>query len=93
MSIGPALEQIDLTAALAAFREQEERYGHTAATDAERKIRCFGGELVLRAQEIRDQLEPGARQDLRVAYRRTVKLIAFALATARRIRTEQQREI
>lgn len=88
--IGSALEELDLTAAIAAFRDQADTHGHTAESDAERKVQCFGEELVRRSFELRDVLIPGDRQNLPVAYRRAVRLIAFGLATARRIRIEQQ---
>lgn len=88
--ITPALEEIDLSAALAAFRDQE-GHGHTAETDAERKLECFGADLVDRSIELRDVLVPGDRENLEVGYRRAARLAAYALATMRRIRTERRR--
>jgi hypothetical protein len=88
--MGAALEELDLSAILAEFRNQEE-HGHTAESDADRRILCFGEDLVRRSQELADVLRPGDRQRLDVGYRRAARLAAYALATMRRIRIEQQR--
>lgn len=87
--IGAALEDVHLSAVLAAFREQES-HGHTAASDADRNLLCFGDDLVRRANECRDVLFPGDHQNLPVAYRRAARLAAYAIATMRRIRFEQE---
>lgn len=86
-----ALEDLDLSAMLAAFLEQQ-AHGHTAETDSERKLECFGDDLVQRSIELRDVIRPGDRQNIDVAYRRAARLGAYALATMRRIRVEQMRE-
>lgn len=86
--IGAALEEINFSAVMAAFRDQE-AHGHTAATDTERPIACFGDDLLKRSMECRDVLAPGDRQNLDVGYRRAARLAAYALATMRRIRIEQ----
>jgi hypothetical protein len=88
--ISAALEDINLSAVLAAMRDQES-HGHTAATDAERPIACFGDDLVRRSIECRDVLIPGDRQNLDVGYRRAARLAAYAIAAMRRIRIEQER--
>lgn len=88
--IGPALTEIDVTAALAALRDQES-HGHTPETDAERKLPCFGDDIVKRAIECRDVLIPGDRENLEVGYRRAARIAAYAIATMRRIRIEQRR--
>jgi hypothetical protein len=88
--ISAALETINLTAVLAAIRDQE-AHGHTADTDADRAVVSFGDDLVKRALECRDVLYPGERQNLPIGYRRAARLAAYAIATMRRIQTEQQR--
>lgn len=88
--IGAALAELDLGAMLAALREQETR-GHTAETDGELRVECFGETSIRLAGELRDVLHPGDRQNLDVAYRRAARLAAYAIATQRRIRTEQER--
>jgi hypothetical protein len=88
--IGPALDDLDLTAVFAAFRDQEQ-HGHTAESDADRKLPCFGEDLIKRSIELRDVLIPGDRQNLDVGYRRAARLAAYAVAAMRRIRTEQRR--
>jgi hypothetical protein len=85
----PALEELDLTAALAAFRDQSETHGHTAERDAELRICHFADTARRLAAELADVLLPGDRQSLPVAYRRAARLAAFTLATMRRIRLEQ----
>lgn len=89
--IRAALEDLDLSATFAAFLEQQE-HGHTAESDAERKLACFGIDLVTRSAELRDVIVPGDRQNLDVAYRRAARLGAYALATMRRIRVEKHRQ-
>jgi hypothetical protein len=84
-----ALDELDIAAALAAFRDQGETHGHTAEADADRSIAYFRGELIRRAQET-DVALPGERQNLAVAYLRAAKLAAFAIAFMRRIRLEQR---
>jgi hypothetical protein len=86
--IGAALEDLDLTAMLAALREQE-ALGHTATSDAEIRLCSFADKLATRAAELADVLREGDRQNLAVAYRRGARLAAFALAAMRRIRIEQ----
>lgn len=88
--IGSALEELDLTAAIAAFRDQEETHGHTASSDAERPIGSFADTANRLAGELRDVLNPGDRQNLKVAYRRSARLAAFSLAMMRRIRLEER---
>lgn len=88
--IAPALEDLDLSAMLAALLDQES-HGHTAETDGERRIECFGADLVARSIELRDVLQPGDRQNLEVAYRRAARLAAYAIAAQRRIRLERRR--
>lgn len=87
--IGAALEDVHLSAVLAAFREQES-HGHNVLTDADRKLICFGDDLVRRADELRAVLYPGDHQNLAVGYRRAARLAAYALAIMRRIRLEQE---
>jgi hypothetical protein len=87
--IRAALDDLDLTAVLAALRDQE-GYGHTAETDAERPIRIFGEDLLHRSMELRDVLIPGDRQNLGAGYRRAARLAAYAIAAMRRIRHEQR---
>lgn len=87
---GAALEELDFSAMVAAFREQEAR-GHTAESDGELHIECFGATALRLAAELRDVVHPGDRQNLEVAYRRAARLAAYAIAAQRRIRLEQQR--
>jgi hypothetical protein len=87
--IEPALETLNLSAVLAAIRDQEGN-GHTAETDAERALHYFRRELLERAHGL-DVILPGDRQDLNVGYRRAAKIAALAIATMRRIQIEQQR--
>jgi hypothetical protein len=89
--IGAALEDLDLSAVLAAFRDQE-AHGHTAETDAERKLECFGNDLLERSAELRDVIRPGDRLNLNVGYRRAARLAAYAIATMRRIRIERDQQ-
>jgi hypothetical protein len=86
--IGAALETLNLSAVLAALRDQESN-GHTAASDAEVPLYYFRRSLVERSQEL-DVILPGDRQDLDVGYRRAAKIAALAIATMRRIQIEQQ---
>lgn len=90
--IAGALEELDLTAALAALREQDEKHGHTAESDAEIPIGRFADNATRFSAELRDVMLPGDRQNLAVAYRRSARLAAFALATMRRIRVEQSKK-
>jgi maltooligosyltrehalose synthase len=87
--IEPALDTIELSAVLAALREQEAN-GHTAETDAERDLYYFHRELLERARTT-DVILRGDRRDLDVGYRRAAKVAAFAIAAMRRIKHEQQR--
>lgn len=87
--ISPALETLNLSAVLAALRDQESN-GHTAESDGERALHYFRRELVDRAHAL-DVILPGDRQDLDVGYRRAAKIAAMAIATMRRIQIEQQR--
>lgn len=89
--IAPALEELDLSAVLAAFREQEEQHGHTAESDGELPIEHFAAELIKRSVEAGDVARRGERQNLAVAHRRCARAAAIALATMRRIRLEQTR--
>lgn len=84
-----ALEELDVTAALAAFRDQAQSHGHSAERDAELRIVHFADTSRRLAGELHDVLVPGGRQNLEVAYRRAARLAAFSLATMRRIRHEQ----
>jgi hypothetical protein len=86
---GAALEELDLSAVLAALRDQEGK-GHTAASDLELGLAHFRNELVSRGQAL-DVILPGDRQNLDVGYRRAAKLAAMAIATMRRIRNEQSK--
>lgn len=88
MSARAALDELDINAVLAAFRDQEERYGHTAESDGELALGYFRGELISRAQAL-DVIFPGERQRLDVGYIRAAQLAALAIATMRRIRREQ----
>lgn len=85
-----ALEELDFSAMLSAFRDQE-AHGHTELTDGERKVQCFGEDLIGRSIECRDMLIPGDRENLEIGYRRAARLAAYAVATMRRIRLEQRR--
>lgn len=85
----PALEDLDLTAALAALRDQSEKHGHSAESDAELRICTFADTSRRLAAELADVLLPGGRQNLPVAYRRAARLAAFSIATMRRIRHEE----
>lgn len=87
--IPPALEEIDLSAVLAEFRDQEEKHGHTAESDARIPPGVFGDRARQFAAQLADVLLEGDRQNLDVAYRRAARLAAFALATQRRIRLER----
>lgn len=87
--IGAALEDLDLSAVLAALREAEDKYGHTAASDAKQSLEHFRDELRRRAGEAGDVILPGDRQNLDVGYRRAARLGALCLSTMRRIRAEQ----
>lgn len=80
---------LDLTAVLSTLREQEQKYGHSAESDRELPLYHFANELTSRGVEAGDVLRPGDRQDLDVAYRRSARLAALAIATMRRIRFEQ----
>lgn len=86
--IGGALEELDISAVLAAFRGQAEQHGHTADSDADLPLGYFRNELVGRAQGL-DVMLPGDRQNLTVAYARAARLAALAIATMRRIRREE----
>jgi hypothetical protein len=88
--IAAALGDLDLSAVFAALRAQEE-HGHTAETDAELNVGCFGDKALRLASELRDVLVPGDRQNLDVAYRRAARLAAYAISMQRRIRLEQSR--
>lgn len=91
MSVGAALEELDLSAVLAAFLAQSDKHGHTAESDADLPLDHFANELTRRALEAADVTHCGGRQDLRVAYNRGARLAAIALSTMRRIRVEQSR--
>lgn len=86
---GAALEQLDLSAVVAAIREQEAA-GHTAESDRETPIGKFADKLQIRTAELGDALRPGNRQNLDVAYRRCAREAALAISTMRRIRFEQE---
>lgn len=90
--IGPALDELDLSATLAELRAQEEQHGHTAESDAERPITSFSDVALKRSAELADVLRPGDRQNLAVAYRRAARLAAFAISIQRRIRFEQDKQ-
>lgn len=83
-----ALEGIDLATVLAELRNQEKN-GHSAATDADLPIEHFGDTSRKLAGELRDVLIRGDRQRLDVALQRAARLAAFAISTQRRIRIEQ----
>jgi len=87
--MGAALDELDLSAALAAFREQES-HGHTAESDGEIPIGVFANKAARFSLELGDVLRDGDRQNLDVAYRRAARLAAFGLSIQRRIRREQQ---
>lgn len=88
MSARAALEELDVAAVLAAFRDQSDKHGHTAESDAELPLAYFHNSLVSRAQQL-DVILPGDRQQLEIAYRRAATLAALSIATMRRIRLEQ----
>jgi hypothetical protein len=88
VSVRAVLDELDIAAVLIAFRDQEERYGHTAETDSELPLHFFRNELIGRAQEL-DVMLPGERQRLDIGYQRAARLAALAIATMRRIRREQ----
>lgn len=88
--IRAALEEIDLSALLAALADQE-AHGHTATTDAELPVYFVSGKLVEFANGARDVTHPGDRRNLELAYRRTARLGAMCIAVMRRIRIEQER--
>lgn len=89
--IRAALEDLDLSAVLAAYLEQDEKHGHTAETDAELPIDYFAGKLVSFAQDAADAMRHGPHQNLGVGYRRCAREAALALSTMRRIRLEEAR--
>lgn len=88
MSARAALEELDVAAVLAAFRDQSDKHGHTAESDAELPLAYFHNSLVSRAQQL-DVILPGDRQQLEIGYRRAATLAALSIATMRRIRLEQ----
>lgn len=88
--IAAALEEIDLSAVLAALREQEEKHGHTAESDAELPLEHFAADNIKRSIEAADVARRGDRQNLAAAHRRYARLAALCISTMRRIRVEQQ---
>lgn len=86
--IRAALEELDLSAVLAAYLDQE-KHGHTAESDADLPLDHFASELVSRSQCAGDVMRRGAGRNLPVAYNRAARLAAIALSTMRRIRHEQ----
>lgn len=89
--IAAALDELDLSAVLSARLEQQDKYGHTPASDAELPVAFIVGKLTDMAQAARDPAMPGGQQDLDLSYRRCAKLGAMVLAAMVRIRLEQER--
>jgi hypothetical protein len=87
VSARSALEELDFAAMLAELRNQEAN-GHTAETDRELPIGVFADKAHTLAGQLADVLRKSERQNLDVAYRRSARLAAFALATMRRIKAE-----